>query len=556
MFHLLLVLAVGCRAPEPVTSTPLPASTPAPTGPTVIDGTFWLAAPTIVEVHTGPGIRDLEAVLAGPGTFRWLEDGVDAGLVDVPVPAHRVWPGATWTVVAALEDGRTGEATHVVPEPPGGNVLVLLLDDVGVDKVGAYGGPYASPTPRIDGLAATGVRFTRAYASPVCSPTRGTLMTGRQPRRTGLGWIADTGTRDITLPLAATIVPEALWEARSLASWSDGAIGKWHMAGPEADGFHTHPNDSGFSWFAGPLGNPEYSPDRGYYAWTKNVNGLYVEVEGYMSTVQVDDALARVAAMPEPWFLYVAFNAPHTPLNLPPAELLAGPLPGEGAATHERYDAVLEALDTEIGRLLDGIPSAVLGRTTVIVAGDNGTSDHGVPPDWDLGRNKHTPYEGGVRVPLVVSGPHVTSPGSVSGALVHVSDVLPTVADLAGVPLGGPDGGVLDLADGPVPLDGRSLLPFLADPDAPGRTWVYAEAHTNGAGPTYGTDRRALRDLTHKLVHRQASVELYRLEGPDEIDVTDLLADGQPLSVDDQAALDRLSDVMAELELDLVYEGF
>lgn len=503
-------------------------------------------------VESAPGIRDLRFRTDGPGTVTWLEDGAPTEFEDVPVPAHRVWPGATWTALAELDDGRLGEAVHVVPEPPGGNVLVLLIDDVGVDKIGAYGTPWAAPTPRIDALAATGVRFTRAWASPVCSPSRGTLLTGRFPRRTGLGWLVDSGSDDHVLPLEVTTVPEALWQARSSSSWSNGAIGKWHLAGPDAPDWLVHPNRSGFDWFVGPTGNPPYG-GRGYHDWDRNQNGVLSTSTTYLTTATVDDALDRVAQMPEPWFLYVAFNAAHTPLNDPPAHLLSGDVPGQDAPAEDRYDAVLEALDTEIGRLLDALGPDRLARTTVMLAGDNGTSDFGVPEEVDEGRNKHTVYERGIRVPLIVTGPHVRAPG-VSDALVHLADVLPTVADLAGVPLTGDAGERLDLPDGEVLLDGRSLLPFLADPTASGRTWLYTEAHSNGPGP-YGIDRRAIRDATHKLVFNQEKVELYRLEGDEALDVTDLITNPSLLTADDQVAWGRLQEAHDVLLEGLVFEG-
>ena len=148
-----------------------------------------------VVVRTQPGLRDLVAVADfEPTGHTWWVEGVESDLTGPVVPADRLYPGETWTVEATDEVGATHQASHTVAEPRGGNVLVLLIDDVGVDKVGAYGWDTAGSTPNLDALAADGVRFTRAYASPVCSPTRGTLITSRMPRRTGLGWVADTGS--------------------------------------------------------------------------------------------------------------------------------------------------------------------------------------------------------------------------------------------------------------------------------------------------------------------------------------------------------------------------
>ena len=175
--------------------------------------------------------RDLRAIPTEPATLDWFEDDTPVVFPE-HVPASVVRPGSRWRVVATTADGRTAEAEHTVGRTPETNVLVLLMDDVGIDKVAAYDGPYAPPTPTLDRLAAEGVRFTRAYASPVCSPTRGILLTGQHARRNDLGWIVDTGDRDGILPLSATTIPEAL-----PASWANSAVGKWHLAGPSAPGW-------------------------------------------------------------------------------------------------------------------------------------------------------------------------------------------------------------------------------------------------------------------------------------------------------------------------------
>ncbi|MCB9691884.1 MAG: sulfatase-like hydrolase/transferase [Alphaproteobacteria bacterium] len=503
-----------------------------------------------VSIHTGPGIRDLEAVVDGPATFRWLEDGVDVGVDGRVVPADRVWPGSTWRVEVTVPDGRTGTAELTVPEPPGGNVIVFLLDDVGVDKVGAYGGDFAAHTPTLDGLAAEGVRFTRAYASSVCSPTRASLLTGRHPRRTGIGWVVDTGARVAFLPLDEQTIPEVLRGGRA-EPWTNAALGKWHVAGPSYDRYQQHPNDQGFTHFAGTWGNPEYASGRGYYHWSKTVDGATGERDVYMTTDTADDVLEQLAVLEEPFFLYVAFNAPHGPLHLPPAHLVRE-LPPPNAPTDVVYDSMLEALDTELGRILATADPAVLARTTILTLGDNGTMENGVPEPLRNGRFKHTPYEGGVNVPFIVNGPLVQEPGSVSDALVHVVDILPTVAEIAGVPLAGPEGAQVVLEDGSwQELDGRSLVPVLAGEAV--RDVVYTEAyHPNGA-PSTTNLQRSVRSGSHKLVRWGEGIEeLYRLEGPLEIDVTPL---GKSLDREDREAFDQLTGALDLFEDTITYDG-
>lgn len=510
--------------------------------------TWWSNRSQEIAITPRSGVFD--AVLPVPeGTLvRWSSDAGGEAIGPV-LPARAQVPGARWTAEVRLPDGGRGHAEHTVPAPPGGNVLILLFDDAGIEKVGVYGDPGAARTPRIDALASQGLRFTRAYAAPVCSPTRGILLTGRHARRTGLGWLVDAGSDTAQLSVKATTMPEMLGHAPD--PWSNSAVGKWHLAGPRLADVATHPNRSGFDWFAGTLKNPEYGEGRGYSAWTRIENGLASEASGYLTSATVDDALARIEAMPEPWLLYVAFHAPHTPVHAPPAHLLHAPVAAD-TPKHLRYDAMLEALDTEIGRLLDGVAPEVLARTTVFTLGDNGSSKAAFPGNpKDV---KASLYEGGIRIPFIVTGPHVRDPGRTSDALVHVADLLPTVAHIAGVPLEG-DGDWLVAGDRAVALDGRSLMPLFGNEgDPPWRQTLYAEAFR---GPRGGgrTDVRAVISTTHKLVRSTAEERFVRLEGPQRWDGPDLLDGGATLSEDDARAYVALQAELSRQVERLVYEG-
>lgn len=507
-----------------------------------------------VEIASLTSLRDIRATAAElVMLWSWEVDGADAQIAEPVVPAHLLWPGQVWTATAFSEDGVFGSASVTVPDPPGGNVLILLLDDIGIDKVGAYGASdSAPPTPRIDALAAEGVRFDRAYSSPVCSPTRGIVLTGRHARRTGLGWIVDTGSKDYVLPLEATTFAEALDETHG-PSVGVNAIGKWHVAGPKADDWLAHPNAQGFDWYEGSPGNPQYKPERGYWLWDKNTNGVLSESDVYMTTATVDDTLARIDVLDEPWTLYVPFNAAHTPLSVPPDHLHTQDV-DESSSQRELFDAVVEALDTEIGRLLDSMDPEILARTTVLTVGDNGTPDHAVGDELDPDQQKHTVYEGGIHVPFIVTGPHVTGPAT-SDALVHVADIFATTMEIQGVPLTGTGDLVLDLDSGPIPIDGRSLLGQLADPELPLRELLYAEGFSpNGAGP-FGIDRRILRNERYKLMRLGPDTEhFFDLSNPDQLDGEDLLAG--PLDAEQQAAFDTLTAALDDIAQTVLFEGF
>jgi arylsulfatase A-like enzyme len=438
--------------------------------------------------------------------------------------------------------------------PPTGNVLILLADDLGTNKVGAYREELQLPsTPNIDALAARGVLFRNAYAAPLCSPSRAALLTGRYPRRYGFGSIVHASRDDFELPLEEQTLPEVV--AGSPAGYATSAVGKWHLASRAGPSGLRHPLLSGFGWYAGSFGNlrsatPGSGKGRGYLFWEKDDNGRVFMTRRYATTDTVDDALARIEAMPEPWLLYVAFNAAHSPWDEPPVALHPVPVLETPA---DRFDAVAEALDREIGRLLEGLGPERLARTTVIFAADNGTPVAAQRLGEASRQHKGTLFEGGIHVPLIVAGPPVARPGSECGALVHLVDVFPTVVELVGLD----PGALSDVAGRPLRLDGRSLLPQLADPSLPSpRAFVFQDRfRPNGPGP-YEIEERMLRDVRYKLMETPGRpTRFYDLAGRRE-EGENLMG---ALSPEQQRAYERLhramAEIVAELDSDLARAG-
>lgn len=395
-----------------------------------------------------------------------------------------------------------------------------------MDRLGAYGAhPEPSVTPNLDALARRGVRFERAWATPMCSPSRAAMLTGRLPFRTGVGAAIHLGRPDQArgLALDEATLPRLLAN-HGVESF---AVGKWHLAGgPPPD--PTHASKAGFAHYVGYPGNPP-GPS-GYFEWTKYSDGaVQIVRDRYLTTDEVDDALALIRRTPEPWFGWVAFHAVHAPLHAPPPALHGATLAGDPRDTaRAHYDAELEALDREIGRLLAGIDPSVLRRTNVIFVADNGTSRHGVRPPTHGG--KRSLYETGIRVPLVVAGPAVppASEGRASAALVHVTDLFATIAELFGAPSEAEDS--------------RSLLPFLADPAAPSaRRVLYTERFLpNGGPPDPERHFRTARDQRYKLLVLPDGREFYDLEA-DPFEQRDLIAEGAA----PPAALARLEAAVA-----------
>lgn len=395
--------------------------------------------------------------------------------------------------------------------PP--NFLVVLLDDVGRDKVTAYGDhPGAPPTPHLDGLADRGVLFRNAWAYPLCSPTRAALLTGRYAERTGIGEIIRPGDGVYTsLPLSETILPEALPGYRSTA------IGKWHLR--DAGDPDTHVLDSGFDAYYGSAGGTQY------FDWVENINGTLTPRSGYHPVVLGGQAIRTVQGIREPYFVYYCPRLAHSPFHAPPPALHSQPTqPTEPVGQHL---AMTEAIDAVLGRILEHVD---LSDTYVFVIGDNGSPVATVTPPFEPSHVKSSVYEGGLRVPFIVAGPDVPA-GLECDELVHVVDMFATITELAG--LGAPAAGAEDSV---------SFAPILRNPGGDGaRSFLYA--HRFPFPGTVGNDILAIRTRRWKLIESAVTgaQELYDLDAdPFEID--------NLLQSDPGPATDAIRDRMISLK--------
>ena len=415
------------------------------------------------------------------------------------------------------------------------NTLVLLSDDLGVDIVTCYlEGPAVAPTPNIDSLAREGVLFRNAWANPVCSPTRAHLQTGRHGFRTGVGMIVTKN--GWALQLSETTLPEALglYAPRPVA---DAYFGKWHL-GNSSVGGTAAPNAAGWSHFAGTENN--LNKPQTYFDWTHVENGLSTRTTEYATSRTVDDFLRWRETAPEPWVAVVAFHAPHDPFHAPPSHLHSFNLPNIDPRTRPRlfYRAMVEALDTEIGRLLAGMGTQ-RANTNVIFMADNGTPGSASVSPFIPSHAKLSPYEGGVNVPLIISGPIVKKRGREVDSLVHSTDIFSTVLDLAGV-----DQDVLHSNEA---IDGLSLVPYLKDPkQASIRSRVFSELFVPN-GTRHSKETRVLRNKRYKLIRsglqEPFAFELYDLS-LDPFETNNLVRPGMSNPV--QVAFRRLR---AELKL-------
>jgi arylsulfatase B len=456
-----------------------------------------------------------------------------------------------------VETGATAQGSTVVgssdtatarPRPT--NILLVVADDLGTDKVGVYGEhPLAPPTPQLDAFAREGLLFRNAWSNPSCSPTRAALLTGRHARRTGVGRVVDAyDSGAYALPSREILIPELL--ALAPDAWTTSFVGKWHLAAWEAPAVARNPLDQGFQRALSHVSNIDQSSDRSrvesYYDWEVAEDGVLAWHTEYLTTWQVDQTIAQVQSLPEPWFVELALTAPHTPLNSPPESLYTQPFTPPGDTQAERYHVVVEALDTELGRLFSVIDRS---DTLVLFVSDNGTPDHAILAPLDPAHGKLSLFQGGIHVPMWAVGPQVRTPGAETAALVEAVDVFATVAEVAGVPLGA----LVDETGQAVPIDGRSILPILDDPAASVHDVVYAEDfYPLGLGSAPEGSGRAVRNARFKLLADDITGQeaLYDLAGRVD-DGPNLLLAG-PLSPDAQAGYDALRAALDDIRATVV----
>ena len=411
-------------------------------------------------------------------------------------------------VPAAARQAR--QARQAPPARP--NVLLVLIDDMGERDVGCYGSTYYE-TPELDRLAAQGMRFTQAYsACCVCSPTRAALLTGRSPARLHLtDWIPGhkRPAAKLAVPAFHTELPAAettLAELFMAAGYATASVGKWHLGGPGS-----YPDRHGFDLNVG--GTEKGSPPS-YFSPYK-IPTLADGPPGEYLTDRLTTEAERFieANRDKPFFLYVPHYTVHTPIQ-PRKDLLAkyqAKVPA-GEQKNPAYAAMVESMDQSVGRLLGKLDELKLAeRTIVVFTSDNGGlsgrdgRQNGPTSNAPLRAGKGTPYEGGVRVPLIVRYPAAVKPGTTSPAPVISQDLFPTLRELAGL---------AQQANGeqPAPGDGVSIVPLVKGSGPIERDalyWHYPHYHPGGATPC-ATIRQGDWKLTRYF--EDGRVELFDLK--------------------------------------------
>lgn len=427
----------------------------------------------------------------------------------------------TWGVAFAALFNFSGCSSQEI-QP---NILFVLVDDLGWTELGCYGSRLAE-TPSLDRLAESGVRFTDAYAScPVCSPTRASIMTGKYPARLNItDWIPGYDPKDRkllgpqdrhALPLKEKTLAEALGDKGYRTFFA----GKWHLGG---EGYF--PEDQGFDLNLG--GHHVGQPPGGYYSPYNNPK-LADGPEGeYLPDRLTDETIKFMEeCVGSPFVAFLSFYTVHTPIQASRRHIdkyqdktagleKKGPeyLPEHDGATKQFQDnpefaSMVEAMDENLGRLLDKLEDLGIDQHTVVIF----TSDNGGLSTLFPGREAPTSnlplragkgwcYEGGIRVPLIIRAPGISTPGRESSSPVISMDLYPTILELAEIPA---------LPD--QHTDGRSLVPCLRGDGEPEREaifWHYP--HYHGSAWTPGA---AVRSGNWKLIefYDKGKIELFNL---------------------------------------------
>ena len=378
------------------------------------------------------------------------------------------------------------------------NVVLIISDDQGYGDLSIHGNPHLK-TPHIDSIGTSGVQFTQFHVNPVCSPTRSSLMTGRDYYRTG---VVDTYLgRSMMYPDETTVA-----ELLAGAGYRTGIFGKWHLG----DNYPMRAMDQGFQETlvhrGGGIGQPSDPPGgSSYFDPVLFENGKQVHASGYCTDVFFNRAIDFIERRrSQPFFAYIATNAPHSPLQVAGEEVK--PFLGKGLDdTTTKIYGMVSNLDRNVGRLLDRIRALGIEQDTILIfMTDNGPQQR----RYNAGMRglKGSVYQGGIRVPFFLRWPGGVKGARKIGRLSAHIDVLPTLLDACGV-----------MKPQQLAVDGRSLMPLLKDDRSawPDRT-LYFQWHRGDVPEPHRS--AAARNQRYKLVNGS---ELYDLEA-DPQEQTDL----------------------------------
>jgi arylsulfatase A-like enzyme len=393
------------------------------------------------------------------------------------------------------------------------NILLIIADDMGRDATFGFNEGSLKPiTPHINSIKNSGITFQNFWSYPTCSPTRASIITGKYGYRTGVKWAGDV------LPSTERSLQKYIKEETG-SRYNSAVIGKWHLSGNNSS---LDRSAFGIDYYAGLMGGGLQN----YFQWNLT-NDLGTNLQsGYSSKIFTDLAMDWVGAQDQPWFLWLAYNAPHTPFHKPPSIMHnQGELTNysEGMDPMPYYLAAIEAMDFQIGRLINGLTQEERDNTIILFMGDNGTPNEVGQSPYPDNAVKGSLYQGGINVPLFVSGKGVQRTGNDYNLLTS-TDLFSTIAQLAGV-------------DSDEIHDSKSFMNLLTADDGQ-RAFQYSEMESPNAS------KWAISNGDYKLIVRaNGAQELYDLVS-DPYESENLI--GAALSLE---AIDAKTALEAELHV-------
>lgn len=382
------------------------------------------------------------------------------------------------------------------------NMIVILVDDLGYGDLTGYGAKDLQ-SPQIDTLMNKGMKFENFYANcPVCSPTRAALLSGRYQDMVGVPGVIRTHPENNWgyLDPSAILLPRLLQEA----GYQTAIVGKWHL-GLDSPNI---PNDRGFHHFKGYLGDmmDDYYTHRRHGINYMRENRKEIDPEGHATdlfTQWACDYIEEHKNVSSPFFLYLAYNAPHTPIQ-PPEEWTKKVMAREKGISKERAKlvALIEHMDDGIGKVMKCLEETGQSENTIVVfSSDNGGYLNAKANNGPWRDGKQTVYEGGIRVPTIVSWPGVVKEGSNTEIKAMSMDILPTLFEATGI----------DLPEG---IEGRSFLPSLKGEEQEELREYYFFRRREGGIPYGGKTIEAVIHNNWKLLQNSPfePMELYDLK--------------------------------------------
>lgn len=416
----------------------------------------------------------------------------------------------TFILQSCTKDDSKGEGSDT-SKP---NILLIIADDFGLDACPNYNVGSIKPyMPHLQELANSGITFDNFWSFPMCSPTRASILTGKYGVKTGVLNASNASTIDRNEITLQRYLDENLGKV-----YNHSIIGKWHLSNGEPN----RPIEMGIDYYAGLLSGSTSS----YNEWNIVENGISNTSTDYITIKITDLAINWINNQNNNWFCWLAYTAPHTPFHVPPSEMHAqGDLSLDQASIDANpqpyFMAMAESIDYEIGRLLDNIPQDELENTLIIFLGDNGTSAQVIQSPYTSNRSKGSIYQGGIAVPLIISGKGVSRKGERDKNLINSTDLFATIAQIAGVDANKYENSV-------------SFKTLLSQNNVMIRTYNYSEVLND----TEVKSGFTIRNNTYKLIRLDNGAERFYNLQVDPFETNNLINN---LSSDEQKAYSQLN---------------